>query len=130
MSAILAFLMKLIADVLGMALDKQKTTGSVSHGNTKLVPTPVDELKEKARRSGLLGLVVLLLCGCGTTHVVVATLHPVEPETAGWPRVAQDEVRVLLDGTDKIGVVSPAGGYFLVHESDLKGLLRAAAEKK
>jgi hypothetical protein len=130
MSAIMAFLAKLLADILGMALDKQKTTGSVSHGTHELHATPVDELKEKARRSGLLGVVVLLLCGCGTTHVVVATLHPVEPQTAGWPRVAQDEVRVLLDGTDKIGVVSPAGGYFLVHEADLKGLLRAASQNK
>jgi len=38
--------------------------------------------------------------------------------------VAQAEVRVILDGTDTIGVVSPAGGYFLIHEADLRALLK------
>jgi len=129
MTWLVGLITDLVAKVLGIAFEKQKTTGEVTHGNTELTATPVDELKEKARRSGLLCLLVLL-CGCGTTKVVVATLHPVEPATAGWPRVAQDEVTVILDGTDKIGVVKPAAGYFLVHEADLKGLLRALSEKK
>lgn len=124
MTALLAFLSQLIADVLGVALRTPRETGRVTYGNLEQKPTDVERVIARARRSGLLGLVVVVLGGCATREVVVATMHPVDDQTKGFPRVAQAEVRVILDGTDTIGVVSPAGGYFLIHEADLRALLK------
>jgi hypothetical protein len=124
MTALLAFLARLVADVLGVALRTPKETGRVTYGNLEQPTTDLDRVRERARRSGLLGLVVVVLGGCATREVVVATMHPVDDQTQGFPRVAQAEVRVILDGTDTVGVVSPAGGYFLIHEADLRALLK------
>ena len=126
MSAIIAFLSKLLTDVLSMVLSKPKVTGTIKHGKNTLIETPADELAEKARRSGLLLLLALLcLGGCGTTHVVVATVYPAEDVPSGWPRVAQDEILVILDdGT--IGTVKGAAGYRIVHDTDLKALVKRA----
>lgn len=108
----------------------RSTTGRVTHGTTETKPTALDKIRERARSSGLLLLVgCLAVAGCGQTEVVVATLHPVEDTTKGWCRVAQDEVRVIVEGTETIGVVSPAGGYYLVHETDLRALVKLLKEK-
>jgi len=122
---VISFIVKLLVEILRDVLAMQSHRGSVSNGSTPLSATPKETLLERGRRSGLLLFIALLPAfGCGQTEVIVATLHPVEDATKGWPRVAQDEVRVILDGSGRIGVVRPAAGYFLVHESDLKGLLR------
>ena len=125
MSALLAFLVAVVREVLA-ALAARKTTAEVTHGTTALDATPLPKIFERARRSGLLLVVgAIAVAGCGSTHVVVATLHPVEDATKGWPRIAQDSVKVVLDGSGTIGEISPAGGYFLIHEADLKALLNA-----
>jgi hypothetical protein len=49
--------------------------------------------------------------------------------TKGWPRVAQNEVQVVLDQTGKQGVLKNSAGYFLVHESDLRAMLKALDQK-
>lgn len=124
MTALLGFLARLVADILRGAWSTQRETGKVTYGTTPIPTTDLDRVRERARRSGLLGVVVVILTGCASREIVVATLHPVEDATKGWPRVAQAEVRVVLDGSDTIGTVSPAGGYFLVHETDLRALLK------
>lgn len=118
----------LVALIRGLLHDLfvgESTTGKTTSGSTELRPTPIAEIRERARRSGLLLLVgCLAVAGCGQTEVVVATLHPVEDTTKGWCRVAQDEVRVIIEGTGEIGTIRPAGGYFIIHEADLKTLLK------
>jgi hypothetical protein len=91
MTALLAFLARLVADVLGVALRTPKETGRVTYGNLEQPTTDLDRVRERARRSGLLGLVVVVLGGCATREVVVATMHPVDDQTKGFPRVAQSE---------------------------------------
>lgn len=131
MSAIVAVLVAIVREVLGWLATRPSVTAEVQHGKTPLDATPLAAVLERGRRSGLL---LVLACaaigGCGTSHVVVATLHPVEDQTKGWPRVAQHSVTVVLDGTSTIGTVEPAAGYFLIHEADLKALLKAANATK
>jgi hypothetical protein len=47
-------------------------------------------------------------------------------ETQGHLRPADPGVRVNITGTDKVAVLNPAGGYYLIFESDLVGFVRAA----
>lgn len=128
-ATILAFLSKFLTDILTTLLSKPKVTGSTAHGKNPLVETPADDLADRARRSGLLGLVALLcLSGCGTTHIMVATLYPKEDAPGGWPRLAQEEVQVIMDdGT--VGTLKGAEGYRLIHDADLKALLKRSGLK-
>ena len=71
----------------------------------------------------------LVAVGCSSSDVILGTLHPVDGMTKGWPRVAQNEVQVLLDQTGKQGVLKNSAGYFLVHESDLRAMLKALDQK-
>lgn len=68
---------------------------------------------------------VLGVAGCSTPEVILGTMHPVDGLTKGFPRVAQDEVEVLIDQTGKRGVLKNSAGYFLIHESDLRAMLKA-----
>jgi hypothetical protein len=131
MSAIVAVLAAIVREVLAWIATRPSVTAEVQHGKTPLAATPLAKVIDRGRRSGLLLLVACAaIGGCGASHVVVATLHPVEDQTHGWPRVAQNSVTVLLDGTSTIGTVEPAAGYFLIHEADLKALLKAANATK
>jgi hypothetical protein len=124
LNAILGFLASLLAEVFRSAWKTPAETARVTHGNTVVPATDIERVRARAKTAGLLGLLVAILGGCGHTEIVVATLHPVEDATKGWPRVAQDSVTVVLDGTETIGTVAPAGGYFLIHETDLRALLK------
>jgi len=119
-AALLSVIVAIIKEVL-----LSQRSGSVQHGSTPLEETPMQQVLDRAKRSGLL-LLLVILCACQSREIVVATLHPVEDATKGWPRVAQDEVTVILDGSGTVGTIAPAGGYFIVHESDLKALLQKA----
>lgn len=66
--------------------------------------------------------------GCGTTEILLASYHPSSELTKGLPRLAQNEVKVIIDQSEKVGEVSGVAGYFLVPESELLPLLKAAKE--
>jgi len=131
--------MKLIAEIISMFLAElaklifttPKTIGGFTHGGMELKPTPIEDVINRAKKNGLLVLLIILtLSSCAQTKVVVSTMYPVDDTTKGWPRIAQDEVQVIINGSNEIGTLAPAGGYFLVHEKDLKALLKAAAEAR
>ena len=124
MSALIGFLTALLRGLLEVVLSTPKATGRTVSGSALGVPTtPESELRKRAKASGLMLVLVFAAISCGTTKVVVATGFPVDEATEGWPRIAQDEVKVLLkDGT--IGTISPAGGYRVIHDADLRGLLK------
>lgn len=124
MTAILDFLATLLAGVIRSAWYAPDKTARVTYGTVPIPPTDMERVRARAKAAGLLGLLVAILGGCGHTEIVVATLHPVDDATKGWPRIAQPSVTVVIDGTGTIGTVAPAGGYFLVHESDLRALLK------
>lgn len=75
---------------------------------------------------------ILLLCltvgavSCTQKQILLASYHPPSELTKGLPRLAQDQVLVLIEGTNEVGELDRAAGLYLISESELKVLLKAA----
>ena len=131
MNFIVQIVSMFLAELAKLIHTTPKTIGGFTHGEMELKPTPIEEVINRAKKNGLLILLIVLsLSSCAQTKVVVSTMYPVDDTTKGWPRIAQDEVQVIINGSNEIGTLSPAGGYFLIHEKDLKALIKAAAETR
>lgn len=67
-------------------------------------------------------------CGSLTKdRILYSRAYRAPEEVQGHIRLAQPTARVNVSGTDKVDEDwGPAGGYFLIHESDLVGFVRAA----
>lgn len=127
-AAIIAALLKFAGELLGPLLAAPATTGRLAPGTLPLQPSPLADIHARARRAGLLLLVASVLGGCGVferrKEIVVATLFPAEDMPGGFPILAQGTVTVILpDGT--LGTIENAGGMRLIHNADLKALLKA-----
>jgi hypothetical protein len=65
------------------------------------------------------------MTSCGSSRVLYVGLRPSIDPAPGIPRLAEDKVTCAApDGT--IFTLENAGGYYLVHESDLQVLLELA----
>jgi len=123
MTFLTALLASIVSRLIAWIASTPRESGTLTYGNSKPPPVSLDLLRERGRKSGLVLSLVFVLSSCATREVVVASLYPVDDTTKGFPRLAENEVRVLIEGTDKVGTLRPAGGYFLVHETDLRAIL-------
>lgn len=89
----------------------------------------VDSLEKRLRKTmGALAVAgVLLLPGCASkVDILYARASKRPEETNGFLRMAQDEARVNVVGTDTAAEMSGLAGYLLLHEQDVAALVRAA----
>lgn len=65
------------------------------------------------------------MVSCGTSKVLYVGIRPSILPSPGIPRLAEEKVKCAApDGT--IFTLDNAGGYYLIHESDLEVLLQLA----
>mgnify|MGYP001564123665 CR=1 FL=1 len=78
----------------------------------------------------LLPILALGTAGCsmfrGQTEVIYSRATRAVEEEQGHLRLAENTVRVNVAGTEKVGTLTPCGGYFLIHRDDLVAFVRAA----
>lgn len=70
---------------------------------------------------------MLSLSGCRTVverEIVFSDIRETPPELMGKLRIAQNEVSVVVAGTDKVIDVKEAGNYYLVNDGVYAELLR------
>ncbi len=79
------------------------------------------------RKASIVLALLALLCSCGTKSDIIYSRSTKAPEeTRGMLRIAQNSVRANVTGTDHASEfeLDPAGGYYIVHETDLAQLVR------
>lgn len=81
-------------------------------------------------RLSMLAILLAGTAGCslfrGQTEVIYSRATRAKEEAQGHLRLAENAVRVNVAGTERVGTLSPAGGYYLIHEDDLVAFVRAA----
>lgn len=80
----------------------------------------------------LLTISLIVFQGCGTqkSDVIYAGFVRSDQETQGNLRLAQNEVDVVVDGSDKVSKLTNTGNYFVIWVGDLLAAINALEENK
>ena len=66
-------------------------------------------------------------CFADKTEIVYSSLSKKGTLLNGAMKIAQNKVKVSIDGSDKVSDFSPAAGYYMLHKDDLEFMVLNAA---